>query len=92
MIAAIKPDLLPRLSPHRLRFLMAVIELCSRRGVCVTVRDLCRHLDMSPNGVAYNLKHLRRMGLVAYEDGEPRTIRPVVRFIPAAALEGQVSR
>lgn len=49
----------------------------SERGYCTSVRELMRRFGWaSPNAVLTHLRALRKRGLVTWEPGVARTIRP----------------
>jgi predicted ArsR family transcriptional regulator len=66
--------------------LQVLARIC-QRGLPPTVRDLCRLTGMNPNGVVFHLAALRKAGLVTWENGKARTLRPTCRWIPASELE-----
>lgn len=52
-----------------------------------TIRELMRILKLSPNGVSWHLRRLKRCGLIDWEGGgAPRTLHPTCRFIPAKEI------
>lgn len=66
------------LGPARLR----VLDVVMRSG-WTTMRDIAKELRCNHKAVDEHLHALRRRGLVTWEDGLCRTIRPTCRFIPA---------
>ncbi len=41
-----------------------------------TVRDICKRVDLSPPTVWHHLENLKDEGLVMWDKGKARTIRP----------------
>jgi SOS-response transcriptional repressor LexA len=70
---------------NSLTILEAVIA-GKRKGVPPSFLDLQKATGISLNGVAYQIKMLAKLGLVAYEPGKRRTLRPTCMFIPAKEL------
>lgn len=63
-----------------LRLLLALC-LATQQGQTPSVRDLCRMLGRDINTVHQRLVRLRQLGLVTWEYGRGRTLRPLVRLI-----------
>lgn len=81
------PDSHPgnHLTPLCWRVLDAI--LCLTRNRCTTVREIILKLGYdSPNIITLPLAKLRKAGLIASEPRKARTIRPLVRYIPAEKL------
>jgi SOS-response transcriptional repressor LexA len=61
--------------------------IMDRRHYQMSVRDLQRLANIrTPNGTHYHLRRLKRLGLVDWQPNSARTIRPLVRFIPASQI------
>ena len=59
----------------------------ARKHRVLTIRDLCKKMGTSStNGVHFQLFALKRDGLITWEPGKARTIRPTCRFISAEEL------
>ncbi len=65
---------------------LQVLSRICQRGLPPTVRDLCALTGMNPNGVMCHLNALRDAGLVTWQSGKARTLRPTCRWIPASEL------
>lgn len=75
------------LGPRQLLVLSHILALRARREP-VTVRRLSALAGIrTKNGVLFHLKGLRRKGLIEWEPTHGNTIRPLVRFVPAEALD-----
>ncbi len=73
-----KRDVLP---PSCLRVFAAVLALADAGKTPTTVADVAKRLGFrSPNAVWPILRRLRKCGLIAFEDGKGRTIRPLYRL------------
>ena len=67
-----------------------ITEQLENRGVCVTVREIGEHFGIrSPNGVVCHLKALKRKGLIEWDPGRARTIRPARLCAGNASWVGQ---
>ncbi len=78
------------LSRSTLAVLAAVLELCPRRGICCTMRQVAAKLGWPTATYAvYCLRRLERAGLIRMDAGKANTIRPACRFISAVELEGK---
>ena len=49
----------------------------AERGYSPVVRDISAALGVSTSTVHYHMHRLRRKGLIAFENGKPRTVRLV---------------
>lgn len=71
--------------PSHLRVLAAIME-GHATGRVLTFRQILSHLGLSPNSVnvvARAINRLATAGLVTWEPGKKRTLRPTCRFEPA---------
>ncbi len=88
MQAELKPVL--TIPPSALKVLGAVLDLCPRKGICCTTRQVAAKLGWPTNSWAMLcLQRLEAAGLIRMDAGKANTIRPAVRFISAVELEGK---
>ncbi len=72
--------------PSYVRVLDAIMRLHQQRRH-ITIRSIAGELDWHSNHYVHlALKLLRIRGLIAYEDRNGGTIRPLVKFIPVERL------
>lgn len=55
-------------------------------GAPPSMRELCRPMGFTPNGAHFHVKRLKKLGLLTWDAGRNRTLRPTCRFIPASEL------
>ncbi|NBZ96934.1 MAG: hypothetical protein EBR40_11015 [Proteobacteria bacterium] len=59
----------------------------TRSGFCPTVREICREFEFaSPNAAWTHMNALKRHGLITWQSGQARTIRPTEAGV--SLLEG----
>lgn len=71
----------PVAGSSRTRVLLAVIALHDAYGYGPSYTDLEHRTGLTRGTLQAHLTHLRRSGLVAWEDGKARTLRPLVAVV-----------
>ena len=70
-------DPVPEITDRQRQILRFVARFYADKGYALTVRQICRQFRFaSPNAAVSHLKALRRHGLVTWQTGKARTIRP----------------
>jgi repressor LexA len=65
------------ITPRQREVLAFIARFYADHGYAVTNRQICRQFKfVSPNAAVTHLKPLRRHGLVTWQSGQARTIRP----------------
>ncbi len=71
----------PLIQGQTLRILCFILSEYDRAHL-LTVREIGQRFGIrSPNAVKQALDRLRSAGMVTWEDGQPRTLRPLVRLL-----------
>jgi DNA-binding MarR family transcriptional regulator len=65
---------------------MKILAIIMRPGLRPSIREIMDEVGLAPNGVAWQLDSLKKMGLVTWEFNLTRTLIPLVRFIPVEEL------
>lgn len=68
------------ITPGQLRLLALICRFIDEHGSAPSVRELAALLSVSPNGAHCHLRRLRKKGLVTWNYGSWRTLRPLVRI------------
>lgn len=71
----------PDVAPAQTRVLLALLTVHGRDGHA-TIQAVGEQAGLSSKStVWFHLEHLRRLGLVAWEDGKRGTLRPLVQVV-----------
>lgn len=71
---------LPLLTGRQLQIIAAIEDLTDARGYPPNLREVAAHIGASAvSGLHYQLSRLRALGVVAWQDGQPRTLRVLHR-------------
>ena len=65
------------------RVAMAALALCREMPYPPTMREVGERAGLQPVTAMLALRALRAAGVLTYIDGDPRTIRPLVRVVAA---------
>ena len=65
----------------RTRLLLLILRHYAERGFGPSIDEMGRATGKTKNGVKGHLNALRREGLVTWEPGKARTVRPTCRFV-----------
>lgn len=63
-----------------------ILHLVMSARITPTMQEMAERVGVNRPRIRQHMQRLRKLGLLAYADHEPRTVQPTCRFIPVEEL------